>query len=171
VTSPNLISIEPQPPVPTAAEGPRLLFVHPEARPKWRSSIGLLLGALALALAILPNFILPITHPTPPLNERVLGFAQELKDRAAALIKGKSADARASPQGDRLRWAQRASLAAAIFGVLAVIAAAWGYSRDESVKACAAALALGAAAVVLANLVGIATGILALLLFGGWVTV
>lgn len=171
MTSPNMIPIEPKQPLSIATNGPRPVFVQPRATTKWRSSIGLLLGALAIAFAILPNFILPITHPTPPLNERVVSFAQELKDRAVALAKGKAFDARASLQGDRLRWAQRASLAAAIFGVLAIITAAWGYSRDESAKACAAALALGAAAVLLANLVGIATGVLALLLFGGLVTV
>ncbi len=135
------------------------------------SFVALLAGALALAFAILPSFILPMTHPPAPVEERIIGLAQQMKDRAIAMTKGHDYQAPANNNSERARWALRASLAAACTGLLAIIGAAFAYARDESPKACFAAAALGSIAILLSNLVGVATGILALMLFRGWATV
>ncbi len=142
-----------------------------DQNPNRVSFIALLAGALALALAILPSFVLPMTHPPAPVQERVVGLAQQLKDRAIAMAKGTEYQTPITVNSERARWALRASLAAACAGLLAIVGAAFGYARNESPKACFAAAALGTIAILLSNLVGVATGILALLMFRGWVTV
>lgn len=128
-----------------------------------RATWAFLVGALALALAILPTYVLPITHPELPVASRVGETVSGIKERLVALAQGRVYEAPATPGGERARWARYASLAAASSGLMAILLAAWAYGRDEPVKACSAALALGIAAVVCSNLIGVATGLLALL--------
>ncbi len=135
------------------------------------SFVALLMGALALAFAILPSFVLPMTHPPAPLPDRVVSLAQQFKERTLAIAKGNEYQAPVTSNSERARWALRTSLVAAGAGLLAIVIAAFAYARDESPKASLTAAAMGGIAILLANMIGVATGLLALMIFRGWMTV
>jgi hypothetical protein len=120
------------------------------------SLLGLVFGALALILAIIPSYLLPVVYPTPALAAQALDTVDRLKDRAMAKLKGEQYRAAPSHRGERAGWYRAAALATAVCAVLAIIFGAVGYVRNELTRACATAIVFGVAALLLESLFGIA---------------
>ena len=120
------------------------------------SLIGLILGALALMLAIIPSYLLPVIYPTPALAAQALDTVDRIKERALAKLKGEPYRAAPSHRGERAGWYRMAALATAICAVLAIICGAVAYVRHEPNRACATAIVFGIAALLLETVFGLA---------------
>lgn len=109
----------------------------------WLGTLAVALGSLALILAILPTYLLPLVSPPASADKVVIDFANKVKDRAIATVKGVQYQ---EPQ--KRDWYQILAAAAMVFGVLAIIFAAGSFLAKESWRYAVVGSALGIGAVM-----------------------
>jgi hypothetical protein len=110
----------------------------------WLGNFAVAFGSLALVLAILPTYLLPLLSPPESADKVVIDFARKIKDRAIATVKGVQYQ---EPQAKR-DWYQILAAAAMVFGVLAIIFAAGSFIAKESWRYAVVGSALGIGAVM-----------------------
>ena len=120
------------------------------------SSFGLFFGALALLLAIIPSYLMPVLYPAPAVTQQALDTVERLKDRALAKLKGENYRAAPSHRSERANWHRYTALATAVSAVFAILLGALGYVRHEASRACTVAMVLGVVGLLLESLFGLA---------------
>jgi len=127
--------------------------------------VGLVLGAASLLLALV-HFQAGPFSPQPTLEEVVAAKAVAIKRATVAALKGeKPAPREARPQFDLDRMTE---IAVATCGGLAMVLAAVGFARRESMRVAVGALCLGAAGVAFQFLT-IALGVIVIVVLVGGV--
>ncbi len=111
--------------------------------------IGILLGIIAFAAALLPSKLLPIVVSGKPIEQTVIDKARELRDRAAAVIQGKSAPA---PAPKPLDYKAVARNAAVLLGGAAFVLGILGFVRREDLRPAVGAALFGIAALAFEQL-------------------
>jgi hypothetical protein len=110
----------------------------------WFGIAGTALGCLAIVVAVLPTWVLPIFVPPPPVDRVVVETAQKIKDRVVAKAKGvEYQEAKRA-----LDWYPILAAVAVTLGVLALVLAAVSFVVHEPWRYAGAAGLLGAGAVV-----------------------
>ena len=115
-----------------------------KSRISWLGNFAIAFGGLALILAILPTYLLPLLSPPEPADKVVLDFAHKMKDRAIATVKGIEYQEPARKKD----WYQIFAAAAMVFSVLAIIFSAGSFIAKESWRYAVAGSALGIGAVM-----------------------
>ena len=113
------------------------------------STMGLILGALALLLAI-GQFWFTAASPKPALEDRVADKVIAIRDATLDRLAGREKEA-PEPQWDSYQLVMAAT---SVLGSLALILGVLGYVRKEPTRACLSAAALGGAAVAFPFVVG-----------------
>jgi hypothetical protein len=107
--------------------------------------IGVIVGLLALASALLPIWILPLVDPPRSAGQAVVDSAQRLRERAAARLRGEPQQQEAA----RTDWYRVFSAATVALGLAAFACAVLSFLRREDRRATAVAAALGAGAILI----------------------
>jgi hypothetical protein len=117
------------------------------AEPRRLGMLGSLIGLLALAAAVLPQWVLPAVKPSKPLDQIIVEAGQRVKARLLAKAKGVEyqSDREPSPAG---RLLQLFSIATVSFGLLAIALAVFALIRREEKLYAKVAAALGAGALI-----------------------
>jgi hypothetical protein len=133
------------------------------AKPRSRivGSAGAVIGMLALALAVLPSWLLPAVFPPPPVDHVIVDTASRLKARVVAKAQGveyretRSADPAAG-------WSRACSIGAVSLGLLAIGCAVFSVLRREPLRYAGTAAAIGASAIAF-EVAMLALGVLVML--------
>jgi hypothetical protein len=112
-------------------------------------SIGLMLGALALLLAIAQVWV-AAAAPAPRMEDRIADKVVAIRD--AAIDRWTERAPKSRPRGwDRERLVIAAT---SVLGGVAVVCAAFGFVRREPLRTCATAAVLGIAAIAFPLVIG-----------------
>jgi len=111
--------------------------------------VGLVLGLVALAVALVPSWIAPLYDPpAKPLGQQASELLDGLKNRAAtAMGMTPGAPARLPPEPPNPWHDPRLSLATLTMAFAAIVLATLGFARREDPRVVATALTVGAGAV------------------------
>jgi hypothetical protein len=111
--------------------------------------IGSVVGLVALAVAILPHWVLPVIDPPPPIDKVIVDVGHRVKDRLVARVKGIDyvAPAHETSWADRLR--QQLPVAAVSLGLLAVILGVVAQLCREERQVAVMATTLGGCAIAI----------------------
>lgn len=109
--------------------------------------IGSIVGLLALMAAILPQWVLPVIAPPPPVDQVVVDTGSRVKDRIVARLKGVEYQApkRERSLGDQLHG--NLSIAAIALGLLAISLAVFSVIFREEKLLAGISAALGVSAI------------------------
>lgn len=108
--------------------------------------IGVIVGFLALAAAVLPLWVLPVIFPPKPIERSVVETARDLRDRAIAVARGTAQPApRAETQIDH--WYRILATFAVVLALAAIALAVVSFLRREDWRYAGTAAALGVGAV------------------------
>jgi hypothetical protein len=107
----------------------------------FNTKLGLLLGGMALVLALVHEYAGPFAEPT--LQSTISEAASELKQTAENVIEGKEA----GPFSGNWDIDRFIRLAIALGGGLAIVLGVMGFTKKESGRAAIGSLALGIAAI------------------------
>lgn len=108
---------------------------------------GLVLGLVALSLAVLPSWVAPLWDPPPPPLGRQAGeVLRELRDRAAAVL-GTPPRAPEPPPPPNPWRDPRLALATLCAAFAAIVLATLAFARREDPRVVATALTVGAGTV------------------------
>lgn len=110
---------------------------------------GILLGIIAFAAALLPSKMLPLVVSGKPIEQTVIDKARELRDRATAVIQGKSAPA---PAPKPLDYKAVAKNGAVLLGGAAFVLGILGFVRREDLRPAVGAALFGIAALAFEQL-------------------
>lgn len=110
---------------------------------------GILLGIVAFAAALLPSKMLPLVVSGKPIEQTVIDKARELRDRAAAIVQGKSAPA---PAPKPLDYKAVAKNGAVLLGGAAFVLGILGFVRHEDLRPAIGAALFGIAALAFEQL-------------------
>ena len=113
--------------------------------------IGTVAGLLAIAVAVLPFWILPAIFPPKPIDLVVVETGQRIKERIKDRLAGRTETEQPKPtreQSESDRWYQLCSIAAVSLGVGAIGLGVVSFLRREPWRHSAAPAALGVAAIV-----------------------
>ncbi len=106
------------------------------------SSVGMMLGACALLLAVIHFWAGPFS-PTPSLEAVVAAKTVAIRDVVVATLGGKAAPTVPASPWDLDRTLM---LLGSVLGAAALVLAVLGFVRNEPARACGGAAALGGAA-------------------------
>ena len=106
---------------------------------------GLVTGAFALVMALLPIWVLPILIPPKPIEQVVVDSAQDIKQRLIEKVTGKVSE---KQQANKVNWYSVCAVIAITLGASTLILAAVGFARHESSRILVAAALLGVGAIV-----------------------
>ncbi|HSN70811.1 MAG TPA: hypothetical protein VLT59_04850, partial [Steroidobacteraceae bacterium] len=124
-------------------------------RKSWMAWLGVLLGAVALAVAAVQVAAGPF-DPEPPLDEVVADTAKSVYERLRRFTESDPAVAEEkAPAPERTGVDRSLRAATAGLGAVAVSLAFAGFSRREDPRACGSAAVLGVAAMPLALSLGV----------------
>lgn len=130
------------------------------AKHHWFGTVGTILGCLAIAVAVLPTWVLPLVVPPPTIDRVVVDTAHKIKDRVIAKAKG----VEYQETKRAANWYQVLAVVAVSLGVLALILAAVSFVTREPRRVAGAAAALGAGAIVFQFSLLVAGALIGLLL-------
>jgi len=122
--------------------------------------IATLFGCLAIVVAVLPIWVLPLVVSPAPVDKVVVETAQKIKDRVVAKARG----VEYQESVNKINWYSVFSAAAVIFGVLALVLGAISFVAREPWRYAAAAGVLGAGSILFQFSLLIAVSIIAILL-------
>lgn len=117
-------------------------------RPRSRiaGGAGAIVGLLALALAVLPTWLLPAIFPPPPLDKVIVDTAARIKERVVAKAQGlEYREARRVDASDA--WSRACSIGAVSLGLVAIGCAVFSLLRREPLRYAGTAAAIGACAI------------------------
>jgi hypothetical protein len=126
----------------------------------WVGRAATFFGALALAAAVLPTWVLPVVMPPDPVDKVVVDTAQRIKDRVIAKARGIEYQ---EPKR-RIDWYEVFAALAMFLGVLALALAAASLVSREPWRYAGAASALGLGAIVFQFSIAVAGGLMVILL-------
>ncbi len=115
-----------------------------EKRKSWLGVIAIALGCLAISAAVLPTWVLSVFIQPEPVDKVVFNFAQKIKDRAAAKIKGTEYKEPVRKKD----WYQIFVAAAMGLGVLTLIFSAISFARRDPWQYAVSSSMLGAGAII-----------------------
>jgi hypothetical protein len=118
------------------------------AKPRSRiaGGVGAIVGMLALALAVLPTWVLPEIFPPPPVENVIVDTASRLKQRVIAKAQGvEYREMRAADPAEG--WSRACSIAAISLGLAAIGCAVFSFLRREPLRYAGTAAAIGAGAI------------------------
>lgn len=134
-------------------------------RATW-SSAGLAFAFLALVAAVMSPWVLDtLAPPAKPIDERAVDVAMRIKDRLVAKAKGEEfvAEPTEKEASDPGKWYPPTTIGIGLIGVcLGII----GFTRHESPRASASAVAVGLAAIIFQYFLLLAAAIVFILLVG-----
>lgn len=115
-------------------------------RSRIAGSVGAIIGMLALALAVLPIWVLPAIFPPPPVENLIVDTASRLKQRVVAKAQGVEYR-EVRPVDPAERWSRACSVAAISLGLAAIGCAVFSFLRREPLRYAGTAAAIGASAI------------------------
>jgi hypothetical protein len=113
--------------------------------PRRLGVLGCIIGLLALAAAVLPQWLLPVLVPSKPLDQIIVETGQRVKARLLAKAKGVEYQSNQEPSSSE-RLHQLFSIAAVSLGTLAIAFAVFALIRREEKLYAKVAGGLGAGA-------------------------
>lgn len=125
----------------------------------WFGVLGTLFGCLAILVAVLPLWVLPLVQPPEPVDKVVVDVAQKIKDRVAAKLQ----KVEYKEPATRASLSQVLSVVAVSLGSLALVCAAVSFVAKEPRRFAAAAAALGVGAILFQFSLMIAGALIAIL--------
>lgn len=116
--------------------------------------IGSIIGLLALVAAVLPQWVLPMVLPPPPIDQVIVDTGHRLKDRLIARIKRIEYHAPQREPTVAERWREGLAFGAVSLGLLAIIFATFAliFREEPLLAGISTALGVGAIAFELAML-------------------
>jgi hypothetical protein len=112
----------------------------------WLAAAALVIGAAGLVMTAVHQAAGPFDRP-PPIEQAIADKAKSIYERAREAFRSEAASAPVRPPAPPApSLDQRLLASAAALGALAIALALSGFARGERVRACAAGLVLGIAA-------------------------
>lgn len=112
-------------------------------------SIGSIVGVLALTVAVLPHWIVPLVFPPPPVERVIVDPGHRIKDRVIARVKGVEYQAPKVENPAGQVWSLAASATAISLGLLAILLSVLSLIFREERLLAAVAATLGTAAIAI----------------------
>lgn len=113
-------------------------------RKNWLGIIATFLGCLAVIVAVLPTWVLPLVTPPEPVDKIVVTTAQKIKDRLVA----KATGTEYKEPIKKTDWYSLLAVVAVSLGVGALVFSAISFVAHEPWRLAAAGATLGAGAIV-----------------------
>jgi len=112
-------------------------------------SIGSIVGVLALMMAVLPHWVVPMVFPPPPADQVIVDTGHRIKDRVIARVKGVEYQAPKVERSAGRSWSETASATAISLGLLATLLSVLAliFREERLLAAVAATLGTGAIAI------------------------
>jgi hypothetical protein len=108
--------------------------------------VGVVVGLIGLAVAVLSLWVLPMIFPPKPLEQVVVETARNIRDRAVSAARGVEQPApRVSDEADV--WYKVSTIAALALGLAAIALGAVSFLRREDLRYAGTAAALGVGAI------------------------
>lgn len=133
--------------------------MHGATKKHWFGMMATLFGCLAMVVAIIPVWVLPLVLPPDPIDKVVVDTAHEIKNRVVAKAKG----IEYREPKKKTDWYQALAATAVILGVAALVFGAISFVAREPWRFAAAAGALGAGAILFQFSLMVAGAVIAVL--------